>query len=278
MFKRRLTQSLLPFLLLGCRAEADYALVQLDCETEINRWEPDRSAWDAVDYVGEDCARTLGDSIGMEWEVFGFEPDDLTQSDVGAFVLLSLLTLVASDEATLGEALDDPNLSSLAKARLEEIASVEGISRQSPAAEAWFGLVHAEIQWSTYRENVQGMAQAAYDLDTKRVYFSSLTLGWGGSLYRADPLAAGASVILHEAAHGFTPVHGPCTTWSSRESCDPDHEGAYGVGLWWLHSWKVNYMDAIPGSECQTIENFMIGHCLHIDTADEWFPCLVGCP
>ncbi|MBK9643794.1 MAG: hypothetical protein IPO67_01315 [Deltaproteobacteria bacterium] len=268
---------LLPLLILGCRAEADYAQVQRDCETEIRLWEPDRSAWDTVDQVDKRCARTLGDSIGMEWEVFGFEPDDLTQSDVGAFVLLSLLTLVASDEATLGEALDDPNLSGLAKARLEEIASVEGLSDQSPAAQAWFELVHAEILSATYQENIQGTAQAAYDRDTKRA-FSSLTLGWGGSLYQADPLATGAAILLHEASHAFVPEHGACTTWPSWENCDPDHEGAYGVELWWLHAWRVTYLSSISASECQTIKNFMVGHCYHIDTAGDWFPCMDSCP
>lgn len=271
----------LALLILGCRAEADYAQVQLDCEVEIRQWTPDRSAWDTVDRVGKHCASTLGDSIGMEWESFGFEPDDLSGSDVGAFVLMSLLTIVASEEETLGEVLYDPNLSTLAKARLEEIASVQGLSNDAPAAHAWFELVHAEIWSATYQESIEGIegqAHAAYNTELKQAIFTGLMFGWSDSLYGADPLAAGASVILHETAHAFVPSHGACTTSPSRESCDPDHEGAYGVGLWWLHSWKVKYMNELTDSECDTITNFMSGACLHIDTEGEWFPCMYGCP
>ena len=37
-------------------------------------------------------------------------------------------------------------------------------------------------------------------------------------------------------------------------------------------------MNELTGSECQTITNFMVGHCNHIDTEGEWFPCMYGCP
>ncbi len=264
-------------MMFGCQNEADYPRIQIDCETEIRVWAPERSAVDVVDSIGKRCASTLGDSVGIEWDSFGLEPADLGGSDTGAYLLASLLTIAASDAPTLAETLADPDLPDLARLRLQEIALVDGLADESPAAAAWFSLVHTAIRSTTYSQIVQGGAYAQYNIKEQRVTVADNFVGLDGTLVGADVPAAGAGVILHEAAHSFTDVHEPCSSLTP-QSCDATINGAYGIGIWWLHAWRRTYGGELSPQDCSDLHALLFGQCNHIEAVEGWLPCEDDCP
>jgi len=258
--------------LTGCQTEPDYSQVRRDCDVEIAGWEPALSAVELADTLGAECAAALGDSIGLDWDSFGFEPANVRGSETGAYVLTGLLTLAASDEETLSDLLDDADLPELARARLEDLSSESALEGTSPAAEAWFGLVHGAIQTATFSEVVQGGAAAEYSAEEQSVVFAPALLGWERTLSGAPSPAAATTAITHEAAHSFTEVHSPCSLVETRD-CDASINGAYGVGIWWLHAWLRAYGAELSGSECNELDLVKYASCGHIEETEGWAPC-----
>ncbi|MFZ5476654.1 MAG: hypothetical protein ACOZNI_07750 [Myxococcota bacterium] len=261
----------------GCHTEADYARVRRDCEDEVGGWRPSTSAGDVAGSIGARCAATLGESIGLDWDGFGFEPSDLSGSETGAYVLAGLLVVAASDDAALSDVLADPDLPHVAADRLERLASEADLPGTSPAAEAWFGLVHEAIRSTTFSETVLSGAAAAYSAEEQSVVFAPALLRWDRTLAGADLPAAASAQIVHEASHSFTDVHVPCATNATRD-CDATVEGAYGIGIWWLHAWLRDYRDDVAADDCRDLDDLQAGACGHVEDADGWPPCAGSCP
>ena len=269
----------LALLLCGCQPpRTGYGAARADCATELAAWSPTLTAPKLVDGLGVGCATTLGATIGMDWESFGFTPSTLLDSETGAYVLAGLFTVLADDRDTAADVLADPDLPELFR---EELGRAQ-VAPDATRAELIFTMIRASTFLSVYVDSIPGSpgASANYTASEHKTTFAPPFLGWDRDLYRARPPAVAASVILHESAHRFYGAHITCTE-NPVADCDPSREGAYGVHIWWLAGWITRYGGEVDEAFCGELDSEVFGLCgSHIENEDqqEWAPCEYLCP
>lgn len=253
--------------LFGCAASvvtvADYASVREYCDDEVAAWRPDAEAGELIPEMRATCAERLGESVGLDWEAFGFAPDELWSSDRGAYVLAGLLTVAASDAGALGDE-DMPTFLA------EEVDQVVG-GRDVAPSEAWYAFLRRAIGRIIPVDGVDYTAN--YDAETRTVRIGPM-FGWP-SLYGASLPASAAHVLVHEAAHRVAPDHVTC---EEDHGCDPTPEGAYGAGIWWVDDWMRREPGALDGLGCGDLDLEKRMSCeTHILDAAGWAPCGERC-
>lgn len=260
----------------GCRQDADYLTVQAACEGELAAWSPSISASELVVGLGEGCAETMGSAVGLDWRSFGFTAASLDASVTGGFVVAGLFTILASEKGTAAEVLADDDLPEIAREALGGL----GVSPDAPSAELWFTMAQDSIVSTIYIDSIPGYegAGAAYAPETGEAFFGAAMLEGAPNLETADAPAWAAAIILHEAAHKFTPAHIYCEG-ANGNSCDYDREGSYGVSVWWVADWIGRYEDSVDSGTCSNLDAQKYGICrFHIDQDIDWAPCQDSCP
>lgn len=260
--------------LLACNHEADYAQVRHDCKEEIAQWRSIQPPADVVALIGKNCASTLGESIGLEWDSFGFEAASLSGSETGAYVLSGLLTVAASDTGTLNTLMVDPDLPIVVKDGLICLTKEQSFTQTTPASEVWYSFIRASIQSTTFAESVSSGAGGGYSSSDDSVVFAPEILGWDGTLIGAALPAFSASVLVHEASHRVTERHHQCINTRADRNCDASPEGSYGIEVWWLHHWMLSYPQVLTDPGCTELDNLKSGACtVHIENTEGWEPC-----
>lgn len=264
--------------LAACTREADYAQVRHDCEDELEQLTPTHSAADVAASIQTRCATTLGESIGLDWESFGFEPSDLGPSDTGGYLLAGLLVMAGDDTSTLSAVLADPDLPVVASTELLRMSAELELDDSTASSEVWYSLLHQYIASTTFAGSVLDGAGGAYSASQQAMVLSPAILGWDGTLAGAALPAYAASALLHEASHGFTEPHAQCTNTPADRKCDPSREGSYGIQVWWLHDWVERHSEVLADPGCLEVENLKAGACIgRIEGETEWEPCERTC-
>lgn len=254
--------------------QADYARVRQDCASELGNWLPTHTATEVVAGMGGTCASTLGESVGLDWDGFDFDADDLERSPTGAYLLTGLLSVVAGDLESFDSVLSDTDLPDVASLELERIREETRIEGSAPASEAWFVFLRESLWAVRSAESIEGSASGGYVAAEHTVYVTALVLGWDKSLEGAALPAYAGSVLIHEAAHRVAAGHQTCLRAPAESTCDPTPEGAYGVQVWWLNDWQRHSPGLLEDEGCTELDDLKRGACLmRIDDIEGWAPC-----
>lgn len=258
-------------LLSGC--EADFARVELDCRAETGAIGPETGASVAAALLGPTCAGTLGAAIGLDWGSFGFEPDQLAESQVGTYVVLGLLSVIDAPATSFETLKADADIPSVALEGMLDLETAGRMEDDTPSNEAWFEWIQTAVTEVVYLPDGGGAA-ARYDDATGELSVYDEFVG--GDLTNAWPLPYAGAALIHEATHRLS-SHTECPDGSGAH-CDATPNGAYGVQVWWLSRWQRLGDVARDGDTCRDIDDIKVVICLSmIVDASGWAPCERAC-
>ncbi|MED5370075.1 MAG: hypothetical protein VX899_03590 [Myxococcota bacterium] len=236
------------------------------CEEALPAVDPYNSYAETAAQVSPDCWSALAEGIGLPL----YSPPAANTTE--AHILLGLLTLLADDSQTLGEALEDPDAPELAQELLLDGAMASGVSPEDPVGWGWFSLVSAHIEHTRIVEDMEDSDHLASFSDGTVTFPEH---HWAATWILGDfPLVTGA-ILVHEASHARV-GHVPCEhqTADENDQCDDDTEGAYGVQLWMLQSWMWQHPRLRGAWECWGTESMARDVCTYrLNTRPDWRVC-----
>lgn len=216
------------------------------------------SGWDGAPGVSEVCARILGRAVGLDWASFGEEPHAFDAPETSAETVIGGVAVLVAYGNTL-EVAESPPL----EARLDEVQAGLGDERGARPEEVWLGLVQRWVEGVVYEPTeTRAMSRSAED---------GVVSVASPEILGTNPVSA-ALALVHEAAHGFSPNHEPCSP-GSEHTCDADPTGAYGAGVLWAYNWLTNNQASLAPVTCINAESALVNQCGHIYGADGFTPC-----
>lgn len=188
---------------------------------------PEGPAPTSVEPVSEQCSRTLGAAVGLDWEAFGEEPHAFsTPESPPETVVAALLLILTADFGTTAEF-------------EATIAPEEGMGRMilpdgaplpndpdEPAAALWLALLEQGIE-RTQPANPECASSVSMQISGGTL---SLCDTPAAAWYPGTPTAA--AIIVHEASHTFLPAH------DGENGRDLDASGVWSVEARFVDTWR----------------------------------------
>lgn len=216
--------------------------------------------------LSKGCASLLGEVVGMDWAGFETEPHVIIRPREEDEILIAAVhTLLVGPPISEAESLTDETPEPL------ENAFTQGFD--GPRTEAFNRVVFSYVA-----RNITGIERREVewlnmDVNTGVIGVSPVAEAFHNSYSAHGDLGVLAAGLLHEASHrdlGAASLHGPCS--DGRRQCDPDYNGAYGVGIFWVGLWAdANCDQALCRFE---VDIAIDDWCDHIDALDDWGPCI----
>ncbi len=267
--------------LLGCAAEdagpVGYDRIAEECPLVAPDGGPPVATGGVMQPVTEDCAEVVGRMFRFDWDSFGEVPGTFADPQTPAeLTIAGLLVLSGTQAMTAAELREEPAPSRLS-GWLGGAAVEGGVASDDDAGPMIFEFAREAITTIEYNGITdylmaygEGGAVKVGDItgvnDDDDGFLSVASDGLG-----TLPVA---TVLLHEAAHGYYGGHDASCSWDEEgERCDATREGAYGTGVWWLWIWLGRNAERLGDDAYLSTVTFWSGQCMMIDDVDSWLPC-----
>jgi hypothetical protein len=220
------TAAVVAVLLAGCGPSDPYLRAREACGLADDEVVPIPMRY-VGDEIPETCVTHLAEAVHVDWDRWDSEPGAVTSIDtVGDLLLAGLYTLVASEQGTFGDLVDETLSDEVIAAPLQQAADDWGLERDDPAGRFWF-------DWATHV--VRDLVVEDLDRGAGHNYLDFIT--FDPDLDGCPSVTAPwfAAVFVHEVSHTSAPGH--------TDGSDLDHSGAYGAQTHWTAAWWRHSMD-----------------------------------
>ncbi|MEL6347001.1 MAG: hypothetical protein AAFV53_28060, partial [Myxococcota bacterium] len=234
-------------LLVGCSPTTDYEIARDACGMDPGLDIPMPYSEQYTFYpITDACAAHLAEDIGMRWDTFQAQPGRFRAAENTAErVIGGVFTLISADTGTIGETLTDPSLPAWLSNDLFGLSWLRQMHEDDPAGALWYAYLTRRA-WRVLYE-----AELNAQMRMGRNHAIEV-----GPLDAAFSPAMISSFLMHEASHRTSAVHVACDAAGS-EDCDLNSNGAYGVGIFWMHRWLSTSAALLPVEECVAVELMM---------------------